>query len=183
MSSPPSAVRSISIISSRAEGQKSKPGLRRYLRRINGGLLRVDAAAIKRETHLDGKWLLQTSDTTLTAEDLAASYKRLLQVERGWRDMKGALGLRPVHHREDQIRAHAQLCWLALLLLRVVENAADDTWRNTRNELDRMHLVTLATADGQVAQRSALTAGHKAILAALELPEPPRFFDFAVPTD
>jgi hypothetical protein len=94
-----------------------------------------------------------------------------------------ALGLRPVHHREDQIRAHAQLCWLALLLLRVVENAADDTWRNTRNELDRMHLVTLATADGQVAQRSALTAGHKAILAALELPEPPRFFDFAVPTD
>ena len=41
-----------------------------------------------------------------------------------------------------------------------------------------MHLVTLATGDGRVAQRSALTAGHKAILAALDLPEPPRFFDF-----
>lgn len=163
---------------------KSRPGLRRYLRRTSGGLLRVDAAAIKRETHLDGKWLLRTSDPTLTAEDLAAAYKQLLQVERGWRDMKGALGLRPVfHHREDRIRAHVQLCWLALLLLRVVENATSDTWRNTRNELDRMHLVTLATADGQVAQRSALTAGHKTILAALELPEPPRFFDFTVPTD
>ena len=98
--------------------------------------------------------------------------------------MKGALGLRPVfHHREDRIRAHVQLCWLALLLLRVVENATDDTWRNVRNELSRMHLVTLATADGQVAQRSTLTAGHKTILAALELPEPPRFFDFTVPTD
>jgi hypothetical protein len=34
------------------------------------------------------------------------------------------------------------------------------------------------TGDGQVAQRSALTAGHKAILAALDLPEPPRFFNF-----
>jgi hypothetical protein len=43
-----------------------------------------------------------------------------------------------------------------------------------------MHLVTLATGEGQVAQRSALTAGHKAILAALQLPEPPRFFDFTV---
>jgi hypothetical protein len=160
---------------------KSKPGLRRYLRRTGGGLLRIDAAAIKREQHLDGKWLLRTSDVTLTPEDLAAA-KQLLQVERGWRDMKGALGLRPVfHYREDRIRAHVQLCWLALLLLRVVENATGDTWRNVRHELDRMHLVTLATTDGQVAQRSTTTAGQKTILAALELPQPARFFDFTVP--
>jgi hypothetical protein len=87
------------------------------------------------------------------------------------------------HYREDRIRAHIQLCWLALLLLRVAENATDDTWRNVRNELDRMHLVTLATSDGQVAQRSTLTGDQKAILTALKLPEPPRFFDFTVPTD
>jgi hypothetical protein len=163
---------------------RSKPGLRRYLRRTSGGLLRVDAAAIKREAHLDGKWLLRTSDATLSPEDLAAAYKQLLQVERGWRDMKGALGLRPVfHYREDRIRAHVQLCWLALLLIRVVENATEDTWRNIRHELDQMHLVTLATAEGQVAQRSATTAAQKTILAALELPEPARFFDFTAPSD
>jgi len=161
---------------------KSKPGLRRYLRRTHTGLLRVDAAAIRRESHLDGKWLLRTSDPTLTPDDLAAAYKTLLQVERGWRDMKGALGLRPVfHYREDRIRAHVQLCWLALLLMRVVENATDHTWRNVRHELDRMHLVTLATADGHVAQRTATTAGQKTILAALLLAEPARFFDFTVP--
>ena len=158
---------------------RAKPGLRRYLRRTPTGLLRVDHAAIRREQHLDGKWLLRTSDLTLTPDDLAAAYKQLIAVERGWRDMKGALGLRPVfHHREDRIRAHVQLCWLALLLIRVIENATDDTWRNTRHELDRLHLVTLATAHGRVAQRSALTAGHKSILAALELPEPARYFDF-----
>ena len=49
-----------------------------------------------------------------------------------------------------------QLCWLALLLIRVAENATGDTWRNLRHELDRMHLVTLATSDGRVAQRSAM---------------------------
>ncbi len=163
---------------------KTKPGLRRYLRRTNGGLLRVDAAAIKRESHLDGKWLLRTSDATLTPDDLAAAYKTLLQVERGWRDMKGALGLRPVfHHREDRIRAHVQLCWLALLLIRVVENATDHTWRNVRDELERMHLITLATADGQIAQRSATTPGQKTILTALQLAEPARFFDFTLPSD
>jgi len=163
---------------------KTKPGLRRYLRRTGSGLLRIDHAAIKRESHLDGKWLLRTSDPTLTPDDLAAAYKQLLAVERGWRDMKGALRLRPVfHYREDRIRSHVQLCWLALLLLRVVENATDDTWRNVRHELDRMHLVTLATGDGQVAQRSTTTPGQKTILAALDLPEPPKFFDFTVADD
>jgi hypothetical protein len=60
---------------------KTKPGLRRYLRRTPTGLLRIDQAAIKTESHLDGKWLLRTSDTTLTPEDLAAAYKQLLAVE------------------------------------------------------------------------------------------------------
>src|ERR687898_2145775 len=137
---------------------RGKPGLRRYLRRTPSGQLRVDHTAIKREQHLDGKWLLRTSDTTLTPDDLAAAYKQLLAVERGWRDFKGALGLRPVfHHREDRIRAHIQLCWLALLLLRVIENATGDTWRNARHELDRMHPLTLATNAGQVAQRTTTT--------------------------
>ena len=163
---------------------KTKPGLRRYLRRTSAGLLRVDQAAIKREARLDGKWLLRTSDTTLTPDDLAAAYKQLLAVERGWRDFKGALGLRPVfHYREDRIRAHIQLCWLALLLLRMIENVTGDTWRNIRHELDRMHLITLATDHGRVAQRSATTPGQRTLLQALDLPEPPRFFDFAtVPT-
>ena len=44
-----------------------------------------------------------------------------------------------------------------------------------------MHLVTLATPDGQVAQRSTTTPRQKQILEALDLPEPPRFFDFTVP--
>ncbi len=162
---------------------KTKPGLRRYLRRTKTGLLRIDHAAIKREAHLDGKWLLRTSDATLSPADLAAAYKQLLAVERGWRDMKGHLGLRPVfHHREDRIRAHIQLCWLALLLIRVAENTTGDTWRNIRHELDRMHLVTLATSDGQVAQRSATTAEQKKILAGLDLPDPPKFFDFTTPS-
>jgi hypothetical protein len=163
---------------------KGKPGLRRLVRRTTTGLLRIDRAAAQRDAHYDGKWLLRTSDLTLTAEDLAAAYKQLLAVERGWRDCKTSLGLRPVyHHREDRIRAHVQLCWLALLLIRVVETRTGDTWRNLRHELDRMHLVTFATADGRVAQRSALTADQKTILGALDLPEPPKYLDFTPDID
>ncbi|MBS4730328.1 hypothetical protein MSM1_19035 [Mycobacterium sp. SM1] len=169
---------------------KGKPGLRRLLRRTKTGLLRIDHAAAQREAHDDGKWLLRTSDLTLITEDLAAAYKQLLAVKRGWRDAKSSLGLRPLyHHREDRIRAHAQLCWLALLLIRVAETRTGDAWRNLRHALDRMHLVTFATADGRVAQGSILTTGQKTILAALDLPEPPKYLDFtpgtgaASPTD
>jgi len=45
------------------------------------------------------------------------------------------------HYREDRIRAKVELCWLALLLARVAENATGGTWRNLRHELGRMHLV------------------------------------------
>ena len=158
---------------------KTKPGLGRLLRVTKGGLLRIDRAAVAQETHLDGKYLVRSSDPTLTADEIALGYKQLLQVERGWRDMKTTLDLRPVYHRkEDRIRAHIVLCWLALLLIRVAENRTQDTWRNLRHELQRLHLVTLATDHGTVAQRSLLTPGQQAILQRLDLPEPPRFYDF-----
>jgi hypothetical protein len=51
-------------------------------------------------------------------------------------------------------------------------------WRNLRHELDRMHLVTLATTHGQAAQRLLTTAGQQTILHALDLTEPPKFFGF-----
>jgi hypothetical protein len=97
--------------------------------------------------------------------------------------MKGSLGLRPVfHHREDRIRSHIQLCWLGLLFMRVIENGTGDTWRNVRHELDRMHLVTMETAEGRVAQRTNTTSGQAEPLAKLDITEPGRFLDFELPT-
>jgi transposase len=155
---------------------QAKRGLRRLLRQTAGGLLRVDRAAVRAEQHLDGKFLLRSSDPTLSAEDIALGYKQLLQVERGWRDMKTTLDLRPVHHRkEDRIRAHVQLCWLALLLIRIAENQTADTWRNVRRELQRLHQGTFRGNAGLVHKTSETTAAQLRILRALELEPLPAF--------
>jgi hypothetical protein len=124
-------------------------------------------------------------DESLTPADIATAYKALYEAERGWRNLKTLqINLRPVfHHKDTRIQAHVQLCWLALLLLRVAELGVGDTWRNIRDELDRLHLVTLTTNDGQVAQRGQLRPAQRAILRALGLPEPPRFFDFTPTSD
>lgn len=161
---------------------RETPAPRRLLRRTKTGLLRVDKGAIAQEERFDSKFLLRTADDTLTATDLALAYKQLYEVERGWRDLKGALGLWPVfHYREDRIRAHVQLCWLALLLIRTIEHTVSDTWRNVRNELDRMHLVTYETQDGRVAQRSVTTDRQWDLFRALEISEPARFYNVDLP--
>jgi len=106
----------------------TKPGLNRYLRVTPGGLLRIDAAAIKAEENL-GKYLLRCSDPKLPAEDIALGYKQLLEAERGWRDLKQVIDLRPACHRKaERIRAHVILCWLALLLIRIAETTTGVTW-------------------------------------------------------
>jgi hypothetical protein len=157
---------------------REKPGLWRYLRITKTGLLRVDRAKIAAEAKTDGRTLLRTSDLTMDAADVARGYKALLDVERGFRDLK-QLDLRPVYHRRtDRIIAHVQLCWLSLLLIRTAEIACGDTWRNLAHELDRIRLVTLATEAGTVAQRTRLDDKHRSILGALGMPEPPRYHDF-----
>jgi hypothetical protein len=126
----------------------TKPGLNRFLRATPDGLLRVDAAAVTADAKLDGKYLLRICDPQLSTEDIALGHKQLLEVERGWRDMKQVLDLRPVYHRlEDRIRAHVLLCWLALLLARIVETQAGTpdqatTWPRARTELQRLHVGT-----------------------------------------
>ncbi|PWU50451.1 IS1634 family transposase [Micromonospora sp. S4605] len=158
----------------------TKPGLNRYLRVTPGGLLRIDKAKCKTEANLDGKYLLRCSDPHLTAADIALGYKQLLEVERGWRDMKQILDLRPVYHRlEERIRAHVVLCWLALLLIRIAETTIGDTWHNIRRHLDRLHAGTFTGPNGLFRQRTELSKPQRDLLAKLDIPAPKQIIELA----
>jgi len=158
----------------------TRPGLNRYLRVTPGGLLRTDAAKIKAEENLDGKYLLRCSDPKLPAEDIALGYKQLTEVERGWRDLKQVIDLRPVYHRKEQrIRAHVILCWLALLLLRIAETTCGQTWPQIRRELDHIAIGTFTGAAGTFRQRTEITKAQRDILAQLKIDPPPRIYQLA----
>jgi hypothetical protein len=162
----------------------TKPGLNRFLRVTATGLLRIDKAAVRAETNLDGKYLLRSSDPTLSAEDIAVGYKQLLEVERGWRDMKQIIDLRPIYHRlEDRIRAHVLLCWLALVLIRIIETSTNATWNVLAAELRRLHVITYSGPAGTFAQRTELTEAQHTIYTALELAPPKKIIELAAPTD
>jgi transposase len=154
---------------------RDHPTLGRYLRQTSTGRLLIDRKKIKAEERLDGKYLLSTSDPDLSAEDVALGYKNLLEAERGFRDLKSTLELRPVFHRlERRIRAHILLCWLALLMIRLAERTTNQTWRRIALDMQRLHLVTLTGAVGTVTHTTTLTTAQREILTALKIDPPPR---------
>src|SRR5215207_7579926 len=158
---------------------RDHPTLGRWIRQLTSGRLVIDRAKVKAEERLDGKYLLATSDPDISAEDVALGYKNLLEAERGFRDMKTTLVLRPVFHRlERRIRAHVLICWLALLLTRVAERSSGQTWRRIERETSRLAQVTLAGEAGTVAQTTPLRPAHKAIYQALSIEPPPRVSAF-----
>jgi transposase len=69
---------------------------------------------------LDGKLLLVTNTKATTAE-MVQRYKSLADIERGFRVLKSDIEIGPVYHRLPQrIRAHALICFMALILYRVM---------------------------------------------------------------
>src|SRR4051795_809770 len=159
------------------------PALHRYLRQTPGGLLRVDKATIATEAKLDGKYLLRCSDPAMSAEDIALGYKQLIQVERGWRDLKTHLELRPVYHRlEARIRAHVLLCWLTLLLVRIIETRTGATWATVREDLQDLHVGAFTGPAGTFPQTSPPTPPTRAALTALDIVPPKKILHLAAAT-
>lgn len=149
----------------------------RYVKELKSGKLKIDNAKVKREEKLDGKYLLSTSDQHLSAEDIALGYKQLMEVERAFRTLKGSLSLRPIYHsKDDRIRSHVLLCWLALLLIRIAEIETGTTWPKIKRTMQRLNLVEFLTKDGRILQHTELIADQRNILNKLKIKPPKTVF-------
>ena len=147
----------------------------RYLRQLKTGEIKIDKGKIKEEAHLDGKYIISTSDDTLSPEDVALGYKQLMEVERAFRTLKTTLDLRPVYHRKDErIQAHVFLCFLALLLIRIAERKTNMTWDRIKAQMERLHLGEFFSKEGRVLQATELTPEQLNILKLLKIPPPQR---------
>lgn len=154
----------------------SHPTYGRYLKLDRQGRPYIDRRKVAEEAHLDGKYLLRTSDDSLSAAEVALGYKQLAEVELAFRCLKHDLDLRPMYHRlEERIRAHVLLCWLALLLIRVAENRTGETWCKMRANLQRMHLGEYRGTNGRVLRRTETTTYQRDIFKALRIREPSYF--------
>jgi len=81
----------------------------------------IDAKALARAQMMDGKLLLVTNVADLSPEQIVQRYKSLADIERGFKVLKSEIEIAPVYHRlPERIRAHASICFMALILYRVM---------------------------------------------------------------
>ena len=108
-------------------------------------------------------------------------YKALADIERGFKVLKSEIEIGPVHHRlPDRIRAHAMICFIALVLQRLIrarlrETPVDQVVSPERalSALRRIqtHRITL-NDQRSLTGISTLDAEQTAILASLRVKKP-----------
>jgi hypothetical protein len=138
----------------------------------------VDEDAIAQAQLFDGKLALITNTQDLTPADAVARYRALADIERGFRVLKSDIEIAPVHHRlPDRIRAHALICFLALVLYRVMRMRlkAKGHAASPRTALDLLARIQKHTA--HIGARSfngtsTTTPEQLTLFDALSLPKP-----------
>lgn len=127
---------------------------------------------------LDGKLLLVTN-TDAPAEQIVQRYKSLADIERGFRVLKSDIDIGPVYHRLPQrIRAHSLVCFIALVIYRVMRmrlkaSQRDESPSRLLEQLRRIHQQTVQTADGQtLTGLTEMGVLQKSLFAAINIPAP-----------
>jgi transposase len=135
---------------------------------------------------LDGKLLLVTN-TREAAAEVVQRYKSLADIERGFRVLKSDIEIGPVYHRlPKRIRAHALICFMALVLYRVMRMRLKAAKRpesptTLLEQLRRIHQQTAVTAEGKtLTGLTEITSLQKSLFAALDL-NPPTPSDLVKP--
>lgn len=140
----------------------------------------IDEARQQYLERLDGKLLLVTN-TDAPAAEVVQRYKSLADIERGFRALKSEIEIGPVYHRlPRRIRAHALVCFLALILHRVLRMRLKASQRpespaRLLEQLRRVQHQTARTADGQLLRGLTELGGlQKELFSALgvALPSP-----------
>lgn len=81
----------------------------------------IDDGALKLAEMMDGKLLVVTNVKDIEPTKIIERYKSLADIERGFKVLKSELEIGPVYHRlPERIRAHASICFMALILHRVM---------------------------------------------------------------
>jgi len=138
----------------------------------------LDEEAIDRAERCDGKLVLLTSIEDFTADEIVARYKNLADIERGFRVLKSDLEIAPVYHRlPDRIRAHALICFLALVLYRVMRMRlkAHGCTVSPKTALERLRRIQQhrATIGGHTYTGITKTTQEQLdLFAALDIPKP-----------
>ena len=99
----------------------------------------IDQAAIDAASELDGYYLIITSETDWDEGRILDAYRELWRIEESFRVTKSELRTRPVYvWTPDHIEAHFLVCYIALVILRLLQLATGLPCSRIREEIAAM---------------------------------------------
>ena len=138
----------------------------------------VDEKRLAYLEQLDGK-LVVVTNTDAPAEEVIERYRSLADIERGFRVLKSDIEIGPVYHRlPRRIRAHALVCFLALILHRVLRMRLKASQRSESpmrllEQLRRLQLQTVQISHGATINGlTALAPAQRELFTAIGLAVP-----------
>lgn len=152
-------------------------GYRKFLS-VERGAVSINKRKIREEERYDGLFVLRTNTGLPTAE-VALQYKRLLQVERFFRDTKSLLDTRPIfHHFDDTITGHVFVSFLALilkdeLLRRIAAKKMEIEWPDILRDLRTVKAVEVKEGEITFVLRTALQGCAGKLFQAVGVAPPP----------
>ncbi|WP_205205219.1 IS1634 family transposase [Azonexus hydrophilus] len=140
----------------------------------------IDHDALALAELMDGKLLLVTNTPDLSPLGVVDRYKSLADIERGFRVLKSEIEIGPVFHRlPERIKAHAAICFIALILYRIMRQRlssaeAQLSPERALEELQKLqhHQIRINQADRPVTGISRLSETQDRVFAALRLKKP-----------
>ena len=82
---------------------------------------RIDKAALTEAEKLDGLLALSTDVDDMKASEIIDHYESRIDIENGFKTLKGEIKIAPVRHwKPERINSHGMICYLALLIHRVI---------------------------------------------------------------
>ena len=138
----------------------------------------IDCKARRRAELMDGKLLLVTNAQDLEPAEVISRYKALADIERGFRVLKSEIEIGPVYHRLPQrIRAHAYVCFIALIMHRVIRQRlrAANTSLSPERALETLRRIQhhrVKLNEREHTGVSTVTREQAAILKSLSVPKP-----------
>lgn len=139
----------------------------------------IDEIALARVQLMDGKLVLVTKVQDMTAADVVKRYKSLADIERGFRVLKSEIEIAPVFHRlPERIKAHASICFMALILYRVMRQrlklaGSELSPEAALADLRRIQRHTVSIDSGApIHGVSAVQPRQADVLAALKIKKP-----------
>lgn len=166
------------IKSGKIKNLLESPSYLKYLDEVEGAAPKISDKKVEQDKEFDGVFVL-TTNAMMTPPEVVESYRSLWQIEQGFKQLKSELKLGPIYHYTDKrIRAHVFICFLALILRRLMSIKLNKKFKGKASypdcldDLKQLSVVEMKVKEEELHLLTEIKSNAKKMFSVLNLKTP-----------